>query len=359
MKRLGLPALAFLLVCAGCAQHAGKNTPEAGYASRLQNLEAGFGSFQEQQRKAEEERRARDADIDAKLRDIAGRLDRMSPAQPAPGSKARKDAPTKAAPAKAPLVAGQVMPYAPSGQAPAATAPAAPAVSQVPAQPLAPAPQAKTPAPVAQAPGQAPAAVPASSLPPIKPPVVELKPQVAAPAAPASRQARQPAPYETPARAKAKAEPRPQAEKPAQAAPAATAAPAAPDQASSTLEEEKLYTEAMRQVTANKNDEGRRKLNELMAKFPNSSKTPLAMFWIGESFMSDKSYNQAILSFKEVTTRYPKHFKAPEALYKIAEAYERLGDKNNAVFHLKLLVDEHADSDLVAKAKQKLKQLGQ
>ena len=112
-------------------------------------------------------------------------------------------------------------------------------------------------------------------------------------------------------------------------------------------------------MSANRNEEGRRKFNEFLAKYPSSSKTPEALFWIAESYMGDKSYNQAILSFKEVTTRFPKDSKAEESLYRSADAYERLGDKANAISSLKLLVNEHPNSEFSGKAKQKLKQLGQ
>jgi len=120
-----------------------------------------------------------------------------------------------------------------------------------------------------------------------------------------------------------------------------------------------MYTVALRAVSANHNEDGRKKFNEFLAKYPSSAKTPEALYWIGESYMGDKSYNQAILSFKEVTTRYPKDAKSAGALYRIADAYERLGDKANAVFNLKLLLDEHPASEFTTKAKQKLKQLGQ
>lgn len=142
-----------------------------------------------------------------------------------------------------------------------------------------------------------------------------------------------------------------------QAPGARPAAQAQPSTAS--VDEQMLYTEALRAVSSNKNDEGRKKFNDFLAKYPNSAKTPEALYWIGESYMGDKSYNQAILSFKDVTARFPKDPKAVEALYRISDAYERLGDKANAVFNLKLLADEHPSSEFAGKARQKLKQLGQ
>ncbi|WP_341482668.1 tol-pal system protein YbgF [Fundidesulfovibrio terrae] len=353
MKRFGLTVLALALAVSGCAQNKGKAGQEATQASRLDNLEAGFSRFQEQQR-------ARDADIDYKLRDIASRLDRLGQGQPAVPSKTQKGKDHKPAPvagSRQPVAYGQVIPYSSL----ASGAPGAPAATA--AQPS---PQAQ-PVPATPAP---------QPLPVLQPPVVTLGESakqpvpMAAPAVEGSRFAKgkqaartpqplasaaQPAPVSSAAPSTTPAKPQGTTPQPAPAAPAAqTAAPQAAD-----VQEQLLYTEALRAVSANHNDEGRRKFNDFLAKYPSSPKTPEALYWIGESYMGDKSYNQAILSFKEVTTRFPKDSKSAEALYRIADAYERLGDKANAAFHLKMLVDEHPSSEFSGKAKQKLKQLGQ
>jgi len=323
----------------------------------VDNLEASFSRFQEQQR-------ARDADIDYKLREIASRLDKLGSGQaPAPKAyKGKERKPVAANASRQPIVAGQVIPYSQlSGTAPAQT----PMPAQVPQQ--APAPQPVSPQTATVQPTPQP-------LPALQPPVVSLG-ESAGGVQPASQfQARQPVPVAAPRSSKGKSsartpqpvsgppQPAPVSTAQAPAAPAAkapAAASASPQAQPTDMQEQLLYTEALRSVSANRNDEGRKKFNDFLAKFPNSSKTPEALYWIGESYMGDKSYNQAILAFKEVTTRFPKDSKSAESLYRIADAYERLGDKSNAVFHLKMLVDENPNSEFAGKAKQKLKQLGQ
>ncbi|MFP5222248.1 MAG: tetratricopeptide repeat protein [Acidobacteriota bacterium] len=402
MKRFGLTALSLALAISGCAQNKGKDAQ----TSRLDNLEAGFSRFQEQQR-------ARDADIDAKLRDIASRLDRLNsgqpPAQPGQG-KALKAAPASATrPGRQPIVAGQIIPLAPqNGIAPQPVpAPAQPPrqpASQPAAQPLPPArPAQPMPPPAPQQTAQAspgsqalpgspvqqaaPAPQPAAT--PLRPHVVTVndiprpgQPLAMSPA-PQAQQPKQPVPLDTVRSGKGKParqvsapavsgtlpsapaapapQPLPAAAPPAPLPPAVPGASGGPvaQPPAADIQEQLLYTEALRSVSANRNDEGRKKFNDFLARYPSSSKTPEVLFWIGESYMGDKSYNQAVMSFKEVTTRFPKDPKAGESLFRIADAYERLGDKSNAVFHLKLLVDEHPNSEFVGKAKQKLKQLGQ
>ena len=402
MKRFGLTALSLALALSGCAQNKGKDAQ----TSRLDNLEAGFSRFQEQQR-------ARDADIDSKLREIASRLERLNSGQPpvqAGKAKTPKAAPASAQrPGRQPIVAGQIIPLAPQQNAgapqpapqaaPQAIPQAAvqPLASAKPAQPMAsPASQPSAqalPASQGQQAAAAPQAAPQPVASPLRPHVVTVndlprpgQPLAMSPA-PQAQQPKQPIPLDSARRSKSKARqtapqtasapplaPAPQPLTPAapapQPVPTTQAAPLPPvvpgasggpvtQPPTADVQEQLLYTEALRSVSANRNDEGRKKFNDFLAKYPSSSKTPEVLFWIGESYMGDKSYNQAVMSFKEVTTRFPKDPKSGESLFRIADAYERLGDKSNAVFHLKLLVDEHPNSEFVGKAKQKLKQLGQ
>jgi len=403
VKRFSLIVLALTLVFSGCAQKKGKEVPQA---SRLDALNADLTLFQEQQR-------ARDADIDRKLGEIVSRLDRLAPTpvQPpvAKGRRGKESAPAMAGAARQPIVAGQVIPLAVVEGGRAAQASQVQPLSPVPqtspgqVQPLAPtsrvapgqvqplAPSSQAASGRAASPAQQPYAA-------LNPPVVTLAEPVM-PAQPVPASPRQPVPVESTRPGKGKASSRAQksvaaarpepaaapapaptssaptapAAAPAELAPAipsmggpapsapSVTAPAAPAASSPAgdLKEQQLYTEALRSVSSNHNEEGRKKFNEFMAKYPSSAKTPEALYWIGESYMGDKSYNQAILSFKEVTTRYPKDPKSADALYRIADAYERLGDKSNAAFNLKLLLEEHPGSEFTGKAKQKLKQLGQ
>ena len=76
------------------------------------------------------------------------------------------------------------------------------------------------------------------------------------------------------------------------------------------------------------------------------------------TYYSEKDYAQSILSFKEVTGRYPKHDKASAALLKIGMSYDNVGDKDNAVFYLRALVEDFPKSDPAKLAKTELKRLG-
>ncbi|GAB6038738.1 hypothetical protein JCM15519_32970 [Fundidesulfovibrio butyratiphilus] len=408
MKGFAWAVLALMAACIGCAQDGSQTRGST--ASRLQKLETSFESFQQDQLLAQKQRQARDSEIDAKLDQIATRLDSLTPgAKSAKAARPAKPVHSVQAGSTVPLVAGQVIPLSAFGTPPAR--PVAQASAPTPT-PLAqtPTPLAQTPTPLAQAPQSvspqpqpltpnpsgrgpqtpAPAPVqlgqvqplqavqpqgqPAGSSLGLEPPVVTLPPQQQAPQAyapqPLSAQAGKPVPYDrvvksAPSVSRSRSgtsKSSPEAAPVVAATPSAPATPpvsAASAGKSDPVDAAQLYTDGMRAIAANKNDDGRRKMNELLTKYPNTDKAPLALYWVGESYMNERSYNQAILAFKDLTTRYPKSFKAPESVYKVAEAYERLGDKSNAIFHLKLLVDEYPGSELAGKAKQKLKQLGQ
>lgn len=167
-------------------------------------------------------------------------------------------------------------------------------------------------------------------------------------------------------------EPRPWTQPPVSASsqtPSKSAAPAlksssaskpapVPARAPSAKEIQNAYERGLKLVLADKPGPGRDALKEFLARYPDNSLTPNALYWIGETWYAQKDYTQAVLSFKDVTQKYPRHPKASAALYKSALAYEATGDKANAVFYLKALLDEYPRSEEASPARVKLKALG-
>ena len=83
-----------------------------------------------------------------------------------------------------------------------------------------------------------------------------------------------------------------------------------------------------------------------------------ALYWIGESYFSQKKYAEAVQQFDSVVTKYPQSVKVPGALLKKGYAYQALGEKAQAIVQLQYVVHEYPKSPEAALAKQKLKQLG-
>ncbi|MGE4552596.1 MAG: tol-pal system protein YbgF [Desulfovibrionaceae bacterium] len=158
------------------------------------------------------------------------------------------------------------------------------------------------------------------------------------------------------------AEDKPWDETPGRPAPVATAAkPAASANAAqvyaSKADAGTLYARALDMLSAGKAGEARALLDEFLRRYPGHSLAPNAMYWLGETWYTEKDYPKAILTFKDVTTKFPKHSKAAAALLKIGMSYRNLKDVDNAVFYLRTLVDEHPDSDPARQARVLLKEL--
>lgn len=174
-------------------------------------------------------------------------------------------------------------------------------------------------------------------------------------AAPQAEPAEGPAPTEqkpAPVQAEQKPAPAQAEQKPAPAQAEQKPAPAMGGAGSS------LYTEGMRQVTAEHSEEGRKTLQEFLAAEPGSVLVPNALYWIGESYYAEKNYAQAVLSFKEVTRRYPKHHKSAAALLKIGMSYAMMGEKDNASLYLRALLQDFPKSEPAPAARKKLAELG-
>lgn len=147
----------------------------------------------------------------------------------------------------------------------------------------------------------------------------------------------------------------------AEAAVAATSTPAtvAPAPATSgsgakPKGDKAVYAAALNLLEKGRPEQGRAAMEKFMAEYPQSSLMPNALYWKGESYYSQKRYEDAIISFKDVTAKYAKSNKAPDALLKIGMSYQKLGDSDNAKFYLQNLLEGYPASRSAALAKKQL-----
>lgn len=126
---------------------------------------------------------------------------------------------------------------------------------------------------------------------------------------------------------------------------------------SSTMTAQQLYDRGLKLVLAEQPVPARKAFNSFLAKYPASDLTPNAVYWLGETYYTEKDYAQAILTFKEVTTKYPQSSKAPAALLKIGMSYEMTGDRDNARFYYNVLLSDYPSSDPARMARQRIKGL--
>jgi tol-pal system protein YbgF len=103
------------------------------------------------------------------------------------------------------------------------------------------------------------------------------------------------------------------------------------------------------------------KAREFLAKFielyPTHELAANAHYWLGETYYTEKKYDQAVLEFQEVIKNFPGKEKVPAALLKQAMSFNALGDVKSARYVYKKLVEEFPTADEAKTAKEKLKNL--
>lgn len=110
----------------------------------------------------------------------------------------------------------------------------------------------------------------------------------------------------------------------------AAAAPTAP---SATIEEEKrAYLAAYDTFRAGGPDKAIPPMLAFVKRYPHSSFTPGAYYWLGEFYLNASTPDHAAAQkqFETVVTEYPSNAKAPAALYKLAAILDLRGKPQDA-----------------------------
>ena len=79
-----------------------------------------------------------------------------------------------------------------------------------------------------------------------------------------------------------------------------------------------------------------------------------AIYWLGESFYSQKKYNRALREFEKITTEHPNSEKLIEAILKTGFTQFELGDMKESINTLNELIRNYPDSSASRLAKEKL-----
>jgi tol-pal system protein YbgF len=98
----------------------------------------------------------------------------------------------------------------------------------------------------------------------------------------------------------------------------------------------------------------REKFQEIVKNYPDFELLPNSYFWIGETFYSEKKYEDAILAYEEFLKKYPKHEKAPGALLKEGMAFLELKDKKTAKVVFERVIERFPKSKEAEIAQQKI-----
>ncbi|RNC66303.1 MAG: tol-pal system protein YbgF [Desulfuromonadales bacterium] len=120
---------------------------------------------------------------------------------------------------------------------------------------------------------------------------------------------------------------------------------------------ETLYQKGLEAYRGGNFPVAREAFTKFLEQNPKHELVSNARYWTGETYYSEKKYEQAILEFQEVIKNFPGKEKVPAAMFKQAMAFHEIGDKKSARFVLKKLVEEYPASEEAKRAKERLKEM--
>lgn len=125
----------------------------------------------------------------------------------------------------------------------------------------------------------------------------------------------------------------------------------------SELSPDVLYQQGLDSFKGGNTQRARELLTKFVEQHPNHELVANAHYWIGETYYTEKIYDQAILEFEKVIKNYPGKEKVPAAMLKQALAFKGLGDKKSARYVLGKLIENFPRSSEAGMAKTKLKEM--
>lgn len=128
-------------------------------------------------------------------------------------------------------------------------------------------------------------------------------------------------------------------------------------QKETALTPEVLYQQALDTLRAKEPVKSRELLTRLLAQHPKHELAANAQFWLGETYYSEKNYEQAILAYQDVIKNYPGKEKIPAAMLKQGIAFADLGDTKSARFVLGKLKEDFPKTEEAKQAVEKLKSM--
>ncbi|WP_077035275.1 tol-pal system protein YbgF [Pelomonas sp. KK5] len=119
-------------------------------------------------------------------------------------------------------------------------------------------------------------------------------------------------------------------------------------------DEKRVYDGAMGQVRKGDFDEAAASLNGFLKQFPTSGYADSARFWLGNAQYGQRSYKDAITTFKAFLAASPDHPRAPEAMLALANCQIELKDTKSARKSLQDLIKAFPNSEAAQAGKERL-----
>ena len=130
--------------------------------------------------------------------------------------------------------------------------------------------------------------------------------------------------------------------------------PSSQDTAAMTVDPIGLYNGAITDYQQGRLDMARQGFAEYLRVFPDGPSASDSQYWMGIIAYDQGEYGQAIELLGRVPARYPESSKAPLALRKIGDAYRAMGDSGSAQDAYRQLIERYPNSSEAAAARREI-----
>jgi tol-pal system protein YbgF len=129
--------------------------------------------------------------------------------------------------------------------------------------------------------------------------------------------------------------------------------------APNVAEEGKLYQSGLDKANRSEYLAAAADFQNFIKKYPKSSFTPSAQYWIGECFYSMRDYKRAIKEYQIFIQTYPRNDKVASALLKQGNSFYELGLNDESKPFYDKVIKEHPGSPEASQAAAKIERLSQ
>lgn len=117
------------------------------------------------------------------------------------------------------------------------------------------------------------------------------------------------------------------------------------------------YDEAFSHLSAGDYLEAQQAFEAFVAAYPNSNQAPNAWYWLGESWLVQQNFEQALASFSQLINQFAEHERAENALLRAGDSWVGLKDFAQAKRYYQRLLDTYPDGRAAKTAQERLQRL--
>jgi tol-pal system protein YbgF len=138
-----------------------------------------------------------------------------------------------------------------------------------------------------------------------------------------------------------------------------TGAPAGKGAAADTAATQAAYDSAFKALRGGDYVQASRGFRTFIQQYPDSTLTPNAYYWLGESYYVTMNYPVALEAFQHLLSQFPKSEKAPDALLKVGYSQIELKQTDAAKASLQAVASKYPGSKAASLAQERLRRLQQ